>query len=31
MYYGDHSLIGQIIEASNPPENIDSYVGKKMK
>lgn len=29
MYYADYLLIGQIIEASNPPENIDTYVCKE--
>ena len=29
IFYGDHFLIGQIIEASNPPENINSYVCKE--
>ena len=28
MYYGDHFIIGQIIEAINPPENIAKYVCK---
>ena len=29
MYYVDYFLIGQIIEASIPPENIDTYVCKE--
>ena len=28
MYYGDHFLLGQIIEAINPPENVANYVCK---
>ena len=28
MYYGDHFLTGQIIEAINPPEDIANYVCK---
>lgn len=29
MYYDNHFLVGESIEASNPPENIDSYVCKE--
>ena len=28
MYYADFFLIGQIIEAINPPENVSNYVCK---
>ena len=28
MYYGGHFLLGQIIEAINPPENIANHVCK---
>ena len=31
MYYVDYFLIGQIIEASIPPENIDTYVCKEQE
>lgn len=29
MFYADYFLIGQMIEVSNPPENIDTYVCKE--
>ena len=29
MFYADYFLIGQMIEVSNPPENIDTYICKE--
>ena len=29
MYYSDYVIIGQVTEAINPPENIESYVFKE--
>ena len=31
MFYRDHSLLGQVIEAINPPENILDYVCKELE
>lgn len=31
MFYRDHSLLGQVIEAINLPENILDYVCKELE
>ena len=31
MFYGNHFLLGQIIQAINPPRNISNYVCKEGK